>query len=877
VRADGAGRVYRLLMRALPATFRRKHGEAMEQSFAVIREAAKRDGWPSLARLHATEGWDLIRTGVALRIHGRRGRASGGVIRQARPRRIALHRALRDELVAACRSTTRHRGFFLFAALTFALGVGATTATFSVLKSVVLEPLPYAGSERWVTAYRTMGTMLLSPSSEEIEALESERSVFDEVATFGWSSEKVWTGGDEPARLESLAMSPELGGFLGVAPVMGRLFAADEFAGDGAHVLLLSHAMWMGQFGGAPDVLGRTLTLNGEPWTVIGVMPPGAVRPNGMPTPIDVWLPLPANARYAEPIARLRPGVTLAEASKVVDALVRRTSKSEAFGGKVRPATAMRESGLGDPLRILMVAVMLLLSIACVNVSNLLVNRASERRRETAVLAALGASRLRLLRQFLMESLLLALAGGVLGVILAEAALRAMIALRPSELITLESVRLDAGVLLFSLIVCTVAGIAVGLLPAFQSAKANAMSALTRAAREGDPGPAGLRWLLVGAEVTLSFTLLVGASLVIRTLHEHTTRDPGYRPRGLMVMHVELPAWTRSADAAKRLAFEQIENAVMRVPGVEEVSRSGGAPARPGIMFGQVHIEGRPKETEASRFYGVSIDEKYLRVTGQPLVAGRTFNEAELGGQGQAAILLGETAARRLFPGGDALGRRFSIGADDEMTTVIGVVRDATLTGLSVDEPIEIAYWPMTSIGSSAYLLVRTRGEDAALGGALRDAVRGIEPQAILDVSRATDQLGLTLARERFTTTLLGAFAGLAMLLAAIGLCSVVNQAVTRRTHEIGIRVSLGATAASIRALVLRAGMIAIAIGLVTGGALAAVALRLSDNLVFGLSNPRPLAWVVAAAVLGATGLLAMWLPVERAARVDPMRAMRSD
>ena len=866
-------RLYRGLLCLLPARFRERHGAAMEQAFCSLRSASRARGWRALAGVYVMESWDVVRTAVVLRVRTRRTAESveaSGVGGRGRVRT-----ALGDEFRLTVRSATRHRAFFAFAALTFALGVGATTATFSVLKSVVLEPLPFPDAERMVIPWRTIGESMFSPDRSQVEALLSERSVFEDAATFGWFG-VVISDAEASTPLESVTMGPHLAGFLGIHPFLGRFFSEKEFAGDGAHVVVLSHALWRGQYGGDRGVLGREVTLNGEPWTVVGVMSPGVVRPNGVPTPVDVWLPLPANAPYAEMVARLRPGVTIEQASRTVDEVVKRTSKSETYGGRVTRATAMREGGLHDPLRVLMVAVTLLLLITCVNVSNLLVTRASARRRETALLAALGAGRARLVRQFLLESLLLALAGGVAGVAIAWVLVRGLVALRPAELPMLVGVRLDGGVLLFALAICTGAGLAFGLAPALRAARANAGATLARGSRSEDEQSGRVRWLLVGSEIALSFALLVGASLVIRTLHEYATRDPGYRPEGLIDVSVRLPRWRYGEEPARRLAYDRIVERVTRIPDIEAVSLAGGVPPRAGIYFGQARVEGGAADPKPSRFHGMSVDGNYLRVIGEPLVAGRTFNAAELAGD-VPAVLLGETAARQLFPDGNALGGRFGF-SNETMNTVVGIVRDAALLGPSAGTDIPIAYWPQTEVAADTHVLVRTGGGEAAgLASSLRQAVRAVEPLAIVDVARGSDLLGLTLARERFTTALLAGFAGLALLLAAIGLYSVLSEVVSRRTHEIGVRVSLGADAASIRRLVLRSGMVAIACGLGAGGLLAGAGIRLLGTHVFGLSARQPLAWAVAAAVLATISLVALYRPVQRAARVDPMRAIRAD
>ncbi len=873
MRADCRSRLYRVLLRLLPRDFRARQGEAMEQAFVTLRTQARARGRLRVVGLHVSEAWDLLRTGAAMRRRNRQASITTdyGMSSASSPRAASL---FLDELRMALRSATRHRAFFAFAAVTFALGVGATTAVFSALKSVVLEPLPFPKPDRLVLVFRTVqNNALVTPEPEQIDSLRGLSAVFEDIATFGGSS-VFMTGAGDPVRVNVVQMGATLASFLGIRPVLGRTFTPDEQAGEGAHVALLSWELWKGQFGGTPDVTGRTLDLNGEPWTIIGVMPPGLVRPNGAAGRVDLWLPLPSNAKFVLPIARLRPGVSLAAATQAVDALIRRIDRESQLGGKVTPATALRSGGLHDPLSILMAAVTLLLLIACVNVSNLLLHRAAARQRESAVLAALGATRSRLLRQSLLESLLLALAGGSLGVLLALAAIRAAATLRPARLEALQSVHLDGLVLAFSLLVSVVAGLLFGMLPALRAARSDAAATLARAPREGIAASARFRWTLVGVEVALSFALLVGASLLIRSLVELSSRDPGYQPQGLIDLSVTLPTWRYTQEPARREAFARLADGVRRIPGVQLVSLSTGAPPNAGIYFANLHLEGRPPATQSTMLYGMNIDPDYLAVIGQPLRAGRGFTRDEMTGKGNS-VILGETAAKQLFPDGSALGQRFGFGSTD-MYTVVGIVGDAALNGLS-EGPAAIAYWPMTEVYAATHVLVRSNLDAAKLGSALRDAVRAVEPAALIQVNRGTELLGFSLTLQRFTTTLLTAFAALALLLSAIGLYSVLSQLVTGRTHEIGVRVSLGANAGRIRLMVLRSGLGAIAGGLLAGGLMAAAGIRIAGSHMFGLTQLRPSAWLAAGVVLGVVALLAMWWPAERAARTDPILAMRAE
>jgi hypothetical protein len=376
-------------------------------------------------------------------------------------------------------------------------------------------------------------------------------------------------------------------------------------------------------------------------------------------------------------------------------------------------------------------------------------------------------------------------------------------------------------------------------------------------------------------EVALSFALLVGASLLITSLREYAAREPGYEAEGLIDVHVRLPSWRQTGEPGRRVAFERISEAIRRLPATQGVALAGSSPPESGVYFGRVHIEGKPVDAEATMFYGTSINPDYLPVVRHPLAAGRNFVEAD-SRQGVNAVILGETAARTLFPDGNALGRRFGFG-EHTQHTVVGIVRDAALSGLALGAAIPIAYWPLTEVYDEMHLLVRVRPGDTSIASELRRLAYTIEQDALIEVSRVEDQLGMTLSRERFTTSLLTGFAALALVLASVGLYSVLSQAVTSRTHEIGVRLSLGAEPVRVRRMVLRWGATALVTGLLSGGLLAVVLLELVQSHIFGLTEQRPASWLSAALVLTVVAFLSMWRPMERAARVDPMIAIRTD
>jgi len=878
---------YRVLLHLLPRRFREAHGAAMAETYVVARAQASRSGRWSVC-LHALrEAVDLGRTGLALRVRGwlggarTSGRGSGNAgwegARDAREpdRRRLQVTQLRDDVGFAVQSVTRHRLFFLFASLTLALGVGSTTAIYSALESVVLEPLPFPGGERMVIPWRTLGSSggaLLGLEPGQSAALAAEQDIFEAAATF-YAGSMTLTGGSEPERMEIIKMGGDLAQFMGVGPVLGRLFSADERSGEGERVLLLSWGVWRRLYGGQRDVIGGSLELNGEPWTIIGVMPRDAVRPNGVPVPVDLWVPLPERDAFQQTVARLRPGVSVQQAGERVEQVVQRMSDGT-FGGTVTDGTALRSGGLTDSLRLLMVAVSLLLLVACVNVSSLLLQRAVTRRQDTAVRAALGAGRARLVRQFLFESLALAVSGGILGIGFAYVAIRAMMRLRPGDLTALQMVRLDGSVVTLALGVSLAVGLMFGIMPALYAARARGAAALVRAPREGSASSTHFRWTLVGAEVALCFALLVGASLVIGSLRRLAQRDPGFRPDGLVVMDVRLPHWRYANAASRGDLVDVVAERIRLLPAVRNVAVATGVPPTAGVRFGRIEVPGSAAAPEGTLFFGGEVGVGFLGALGQPLVSGRDFQADDMQAD-PTPVILGEAAARRVFPDGDAVGRAFRFEGSNN--TVIGVARDIRITGLGDDGSSLAGYWPLPRVRSEFSLLVRVAVDDPALLASLRDLVRAADADALVDVARMRDLLRGTIARQRFTTSLLAAFAVLALLLAAIGLYGVLAHVVSGRTHEIGVRVALGADARSIRSLVLRAGMLATLAGLGAGSIVAIVGLRLLGSELFGLEQNRPDAWLIAAALVTIVALAACWVPARRAARVDPVIAMRGD
>lgn len=885
-------RLHGLLRRLLPADFRAAHGAAMESAFRDALEEARAVSGRRAAGLWLREAADLAATGRRLRAERRRWGA--GFVARRRGRRAGGRgtggAAMMDDLRYAVRSLVRRPTLTLFAALTIALGVGATTAIFSTLEAVILNPLPYEGADRMVSLMRRIGnsTGFVTPAGEQLDLWREQTDLFETVEA--WTFRTMTLGGQgEPREVQAGLIRPSFHDFVGRPPLLGRAFDESETVGSGARVALLSHTAWQSWYGGDAGVLGRSVELDGESWTIVGVMPRRTLLPAFGLVAVDVWRPLSDEALEQNPSAAglLREGVTVERVNERLEAIGDPAAEAEGSQPYVGVAQGIADQvgrGFGGPLGLLMGAVVLLLLIACVNVSNLLLFRATARRRETAVRSALGSGPLRLVRQLLMESVLLALVGGALGVAMAVVGRDAILALRPERLEVLDHVGINGRVLAFALVLTLGTGLLFGLLPALDARRTDAASPLRSGARIDDGLVGGrARWLLVAGEVALSFALLIGSLSILSALRERQRTDVGYRADEVAVMQVTAPSWRYETPEELRPIFEALVERVAALPGVAEAAVASGVPPRAGVTFGVVQVEGSEPGDDTRVLHGPAIDAGYFSTLGQRLLAGRTFTPEELADDARVAVI-GEGTAQELF-GGDAVGRRFrfvgrGLDGDPDWTTVVGVAEDVAMTGLSsVTRPLQM-YHPRGSFYGGEMVLARaaagTRTEE--LLPLLRQMAGDVEAELRIDrLAVAEDLMAETLDRERFTTTIMGAFALLALVLAAIGLYGVVSQVVGQRTREIGIRMALGAGRGSIASIVLRRAGGATVAGIALGAVLAAGGTRILESRVFGLQGGSAATFAAAALLLAAVAALAAWMPARRATRVDPVAAMRTE
>jgi len=795
---------------------------------------------------------------------------------------------LGSDLRFATRQMRRSPGFTTLAIITLALGIGATTAIFSVVNRLLLDPIPYPDGDRIVNLNRSnlQGNMYVTPTPKLVEAWRKGAHSLEAIATFGYK-DVVVTDGDDPEDIKAGLLSPNVLPLLGVAPVLGRAILAEDTKIGAPKVVVLGHGLWKRRFGGAKDIVGQAMTIDGASYTIVGVLPRDFTVPfmdGGMR---QLWLPLEENpdARGAQAMAKMRPGTDRDRLNKELsDVMVALSVEHPEF--KEWKALALKpQDYLGsqtrDTLLVLLGAVGMVLLIACANVANLLLARASTREREFAIRAALGAGRWRIVRQLLTESTLLALAGGALGLFVAYRSLDAIIALRPESLAELDEVRLSPTVLAVSFGLTMLTGVLFGLAPAmFAAARdiGNSLKSATRSA-SGTARARRFRSALVVGEVCLSVMLLVGAGLLVRTMVKMRRAEIGFDPSGLISARVQLPEQRYPKREQRRVVYDQLMQRLQAIPGIGEVTWAMGVPPRTGMMFGDLEIEGTTfkKEDRVSALWSQFARPEYFKLTRLPIVAGRTFGADTSGKE----IIINEAMAKKYWPRSSAVGRRLRLDAKGEWSTIVGVARNVTVpsTGRRVGGSMDYQiYLPFAEDFESPTLIVRPTG-------ALPDFARRLSSEAaaidagirVRDVSSVASQLANQLAGPRFNMSLLIVFAGLALVLATVGLYGVIAYSVTQRTREMGIRLALGADRPAVLRLVMSQGARLTAIGVATGLLAAAALTRVMVSMLYDVSALDPMTFALVGVVLGLVAVLASYFPARRATRVDPVVALRAD
>ncbi len=843
---------HRTLRRLLPLKFRTRHGQDMESLFLEAMADAWSRGWRSAASLWLREIADIADTAHRLR----RTRAVPIPTGHSDGRRASTLLGLRDDVRFAVRSLARGWSLALFAVITLALGIGGATAMYGAVESIILNPLPYEAGNRIVGAWQRIGTtgeVFVGAPREARETWAEQTDLFEHFEPFTFRFMEL-TGASSDQGVSAALVRPAFYEILGRTPIMGRVFDNNDLAGDGLPVVVLNEGFWRTALGARPDVLGTSITLDGRDWTVIGVMPAGSHVPSWGLRRVDVWRPL-TEALIAEPSpssAVMRQGVTTEMVNARLANLAARDPDPEAPVGHVA----------------------LLLIIACVNVSSLLVSRARRRQRETAVRSALGAGRGRLVRQLVVESSLLALAGGMAGIGVAHLIRSAIGALRPAELAVLDQVAIGSRVLWFALAGTTAAALVLGCLPAWRFGSGNSLISLRSGDRtNGNATDQRLRWLLVTGEVALSFALVLGSVSVFGTLLAKLSADPGFETAEILYVRGTARSWEDQGQNERELLALEIEANLAALPGVAGVTRISRMLPNPGALWGEFEIEGSSSEPRNEVFHGPSVEPEYFDVVGQPILNGRGFAERDLLGT-ENVVVISESTAGSLFPDQDAVGARFRL--DETSLTVIGVVSDVPMLGLGRDAPLQ-AYRPLRTYPESATFAVRVApGSDLAVTlGAAQNALWAVNPDLDVLVSPAAERLERTLGRHRFAVALLSAFAGLALGLSALGLYGAVSNLVGQRTRELGVRMALGARRQDIVKLVLGGVGYATIAGIAAGAVLVLTGGRVVDANAFGREAISSGTYVVAALVLATMALAGAALPAWRAARVEPVEAIR--
>ncbi|MFL6275047.1 MAG: ABC transporter permease [Blastocatellia bacterium] len=811
-----------------------------------------------------------------------------------------------QDLRYGARALAKKRGFTVVAILSLAIGIGANSAIFSVTNALLLRPLPYKDADRLVILWnRSPGLNVVQDwfSPGQYLDIKAENHVFEQVAaTLGGSYN--FTGRGTLEHVEGARVSSSLFPLFGAQPLLGRAFLPEEDEKGKPLTVILSHGFWQRRFGSDTEVIGQSLVLNDKSFTIVGVMAADfGLSKEMMPTvngiqKAEVLLPLPLSDsdrtdRGHEDyniFARLKSGVTAAEAQAEMDLLAEQMKqqypaaypKDGRLTLSVVPLLSQVVGSLRLALFVLFGAVGFVLLIACANVANLLLARAATRQKEIAIRAAVGAGRLRLLRQLLTESVLLALAGGLSGLLMALVTVKALRVFGAASIPRLNEVGIDGRVLGFTFLVSLLTGVVFGLIPALRASRVDLNEVLKDGGRRSTGGALGrgpwhIRNLLVVAEVALSLVLLIGAGLLIRSYQRIANASPGYDTHNVLSLRLALPA-TRYPNADAVIAFYQrLSERVQALPGVETVATSYLLPLSSNALgWGPLLIYGYvPKDAQELIISNEGfISPDYFQTLGIPLTRGRTFDERDKKGAPDVAIV-DEHLAERFWPGEDPIGKRVKRGSGS-WRTVVGVVRYEKEFSAE-DEPLIRVYYPVNQIPvGTRYVIARVSTDPVKLTATVSEEIHALDPELpVFEVSTMDQRLYEALARRRFSMLLLGVFAALALLLAITGVYGVMSYWVTQRTHEIGIRMALGAEQRNILRLVIRQASLLVAAGIATGLTAAFGLTRLMASLLFAVSATDRLTFVLVSALLGGVALLASYLPARRASKVEPIIALR--
>jgi putative ABC transport system permease protein len=851
---------------------------------------------------------ELIESGIAPAEADRRARAQFGDIEYTRQymnhtdrsrmlheRRAELSDELRQDIRFSLRQLRRNPGFTAIALITLALGIGANTAIFSVVRGVLLRQLPYAAPETLVRVFSTFEGELSAVSPADFNDWGRQSKLVSGLSATDVSTVNL-TGSGTAERFRQARVSANAFQVLGVKPALGRAFLPGEDKVDAQRVVILSDGLWRRRFGSDPRIIGKQITLDGYATEVVGVAPP-EMR---YPAPVDMWLTTRFDAvdlsdsnrgaRWVEVVGRLAPGVSMQQASSEIAAIAKRLEQQDpkhntGYGTRLIPLQDEMVGSVRVPLLVLLIAVGFVLLIACANVASLMLGRTAARETEMAVRTALGAGRGRLVRQLLTESVCLALLGGVLGLGLALLGTRALIAMAPRDIPRMVDVHVDASVLLYTLATTAIAALMFGSLPAFHASVGKLASTLREGGRgsRGRPGSARARGALVVAEITLALMLLTGAGLMLKSFGRLREVNPGFVPEHLSTFSVSLSPVKYETLEQQRAFATTLLDQVNRIPDVDTAGLSFDLPIVGGsfaISFKVVGEPDRPPNDEPGAQLRVASP-GYFKAMGIPLKRGRGIEAGDRAG-GPRALVISEETARLYFKGQDPIGKRLEFGwgrdgvrLTGEVVGIVGDVRQRSL-GEGVSPHAYAAYdqWPIDELT----VVMRTKGDPQSALRSARSIVAALDKDLPVYAAYTLESMvSRSLGQPRFYLTLLSVFAVLAVVLAAVGIYGVIAYTVQQRTRELGIRMALGASGDHVVAMVVGRGILLAVAGIALGTAGAFAVTRVMRSLLFGVSERDPATFIAVAALLAAVALIASWIPARRAAKVDPLVAMRTE
>ena len=800
------------------------------------------------------------------------------------------------------RSLLKHPGFTVVAVITLALGIGANTAMFSVINAVLLLPLPYHEPARLVTIWEESpqrGMYEMPVSFANLRDWVDQNHTFEQISAYTFTNLNL-TGAGEPARLSTVRSSANLLPLVGVAPQLGRTFLPEEDKDGAPRVVILGHALWRSRFGSDSDIVGKSLTLDNQSYTVVGVMSSRFQFPVGfgylgkvLNDPIDLYVPLAATSKEAGrgnysffAIGRLKPDVTIDQARTEMTTIERRLEQqypdsNSDIGIRLVPTQEQTVKQIRPALLVLLGAVVFLLLIACANIANLLLARAASRQKEIAVRTALGATRLGIVRLLLTETLILSLAGGLLGLLLAVWGTGALMSLAPDNIPRLNEIGVDARVFGFTLAVSLVTGILFGLIPAVHASKPDPNEALKEGSRGLMGSAAGKRTrsVLVTVEVALSLVLLIGAGLMIKSFLRLQQTNLGFNPENVLAVGLKLSDARYPEEHQQAAFFQEALLRMQSMTGVKSAGATTGLPLTLSLSGSDFRIEGRP-EPEAGKEMIIntrSVSPGYFQTLGIGVIKGRDFSDRDKSDAPKAAII-NDDLARIYFPNENPIGKRITFDDGGSWISIVGIIGDVKQLGLDSSAKPEV-YFPYLQVASpSMSLVIRTASNPLSLAAAVKSQIQLIDKDLPIDNAKTMQQLlAESISGRRFNMVLLTVFAVVALVLAVVGIYGVMSYAVTQRTQEIGIRMALGARAADVLRLVVKNGMSLALIGVGVGLAGAFALTRLLGTLLFQVTPTDALTFASVSICLIAVALLACYVPARRATKVDPLVALRNE